>query len=550
MVGTFGLKPENIFNSRDDSFLAGVMERTKWRGVDVVLNSLVGDLLHAGWLCCAPFGRFIEIGKKDLTDSGRLEMSQFLKNVTFSAFDLSNLYYSHSPAANQTWSRLMKDTLTLFRKRQITKIEPLEVFDISDLTKAFRLFSSGNRMGRIAINLENPASKLRVQPYRYTSKFNPHKYYIMVGCLGGLGRSISKWMVRRGARKFIFLGRSGLDKAPARALVQDLEIEGASCQVVCGDVVNMKDVQATIDCAEGPLGGVVQAAMGLDETLFTTMSTRSWHTGIDPKVVGTWNLHRAVENYKHNSELEFFLMTSSVSGSVGTATESNYCAANHFLDLFARYRRSLGLPATSIGLGMISEVGYLHENPEIEALLLRKGIQAINEEELLRIIDISLSDNKLFPHAYDYKAEAHILTGLEPFGLKELRNKGFEGNSSTLNDPRASILAQALDGGSHFSIKNEDGIPIDICKAVEGGSSLKVATLDFISKRFSNLVLLPMSKVDIKKPLAQYGMDSMIAAEFRTWFFHAFKVDIPFLELLSKSVTISSLSETVLKNVK
>ena len=85
------------------------------------------------------------------------------------------------------------------------------------------------------------------------------------------------------------------------------------------------------------------------------------HTGIDPKVQGTWNVHNAIKG--KDSELDFFLMSSSISGSVGTATESNYCAANYFLNVFARYRWSLGLPATLVGLGMISEVGYLHDNP-------------------------------------------------------------------------------------------------------------------------------------------------------------------------------------------
>ncbi|KAF4637479.1 hypothetical protein G7Y89_g579 [Cudoniella acicularis] len=174
------------------------------------------------------------------------------------------------------------------------------------------------------------------------------------------------------------------------------------------------------------------------------MPNESWDTAIDPKVVGTWNLHKAIKG--RDSELDFFLTTSSISGSVGTATESNYCSVNYFLDVFARYRRSRGLPATSIGLGMISEVGYLHENPEIEALLLRKGIQAINEDELIQIIDIALTNTSTIPHAYDKLAGAHLLTGLEPFGLKEFRKKGFEGTNPTLDDPRAAVLAAALGG--------------------------------------------------------------------------------------------------------
>ena len=87
------------------------------------------------------------------------------------------------------------------------------------------------------------------------------------------------------------------------------------------------------------------------------------------------------------------------------------------------YRRSLGLPAVSVGLGMISEVGYLHENPEIEALLLRKGIQPIPESEFLTVIDVALSTSSLpektyinHDYGYDEGASAHILTPPFPQG--------------------------------------------------------------------------------------------------------------------------------------
>jgi acyl carrier protein len=279
------------------------------------------------------------------------------------------------------------------------------------------------------------------------------------------------------------------------------------------------------------------------------MPNKYWHTGIDPKVQGTWNLHNAIRG--RGEDLDFFIMSSSVSGTVGTATESNYCAANYFLDAFARYRRRLGLPALSLGLGMISEVGYLHENPEIEALLLRKGIQAINEDELLQIFDIAMNSTKKDESLYDELANAHVLTGLEPHGLKELKKKGFEGTSPTLNDPRCSLLAGAFED-DHSSLNGTKGnFSAELEAALEGqsGRSFMEVVSELIIKRFSNLILVPLEKVDVNKPLAEYGMDSMIAAEFRTWFFNTFKVDIPFLELLSKTVTLQSVANTVVNEL-
>ena len=353
--------------------------------------------------------------------------------------------------------------------------------------------------------------------------------------------------MKQGARKFIFLGRSALDKEPARKLVEDLEKAGANVQVVRGDVGNQQDVEKCASLADGLIGGVVQASMGLDEHLWTSMSHESWHTSVSPKVQGSWNLHNAIKG--KDSELEFFLMTSSVAGSVGTATESNYCAANYFMDILARHRRSKGLPATSIGLGMISQVGYLHENPDIEAVLLRKGIQAITEGELLQIIDISLSKPTTTDYTYDPLLDGHVLTGLETQGMKAMRKMGFEGTIPTLNDPRASVLASALDGVSDLhSKKTESGLPPALAEVIDADGdddAILEAIVGIVVKRFSNLILVQADKIDNMKPLMSWGMDSMLAAEFRTWFHMAFNVDIPFLLIMSDSVNLRALAELV-----
>lgn len=98
LVTEAGVPAENIFNSRDTSFVEGIKTATAGgRGVDVIVNSLVGDLMHASWSCIAPFGRFVEIGKRELIDAGKLDMQVFLKNATFTAFDLSEFFYAEDP---------------------------------------------------------------------------------------------------------------------------------------------------------------------------------------------------------------------------------------------------------------------------------------------------------------------------------------------------------------------------------------------------------------------------------------------------------------------
>jgi KR domain len=190
-------------------------------------------------------------------------------------------------------------------------------------------------------------------------------------------------MVARGARHFIFLSRSGADKPETASLLKDLEKHSSrhelnlTIQTLRGDVANRKDVAKAIRAAKAPIKGVIQAAMVLkvgthpasidrneiltaaQDSLFNTMSLEMFNAVINPKVLGTIHLHELLLD----QDLDFFVMTSSVLGAIGAATQSNYSAGNAFLDHMARHRQSLGLQATSIALGMILEVGHVEAHP-------------------------------------------------------------------------------------------------------------------------------------------------------------------------------------------
>ncbi|PHH80580.1 hypothetical protein CDD80_839 [Ophiocordyceps camponoti-rufipedis] len=564
LVDQLGVPPGNIFNSRDASFVEAIKAATG-RGVDVIVNSLVGDLMHASWSCIAPFGRFVEIGKRELIDAGKLDMHVFLKNTTFTAFDLSEFFYAEDAYYRNIFYGLIAEVMTLYRQGKI-KAPPVATFDVSEIAQAYRYFTNKDRIGKVAISMENPHSRVPVMPAQYKAVFDADKTYLLVGCLGGLGRSLSRWMMSRGARKFVFLGRSGCDKPTARQLVSRLQDSGASVTVVRGDVSDAGHMrEAVAACvASGPIGGVVQAAMGLKEALFTTMTNDAWHIGIQPKWKGTWNLHNALGG--HDDSLDFFLMTSSLSGSCGTATESNYCAANGFLDAFARWRRSQGKPAVSLGLGMISEVGYLHENPEIEALLLRKGIQPLNEDEFLQVVDFGLAgpggETDFVRGAPGSEEGAHILTGLEPYGIRKLMDRGFDVNNGIMEDSRTSLLAASLlaerdaQGAGQGAdvgqlneasdwVKDVPASAISIIASEASAPTLRDAVLRLTKRRFGNLILMPADQVEEGKPLASFGVDSMLAAEFRTWFWNTFKLDVPFLDIVSPQKTLRNLAEFV-----
>ncbi|KAI5918405.1 polyketide synthase, partial [Camillea tinctor] len=567
LINELGVPASHIFNSRDDTFVQGVRDATNGRGVDVVLNSLVGDLMHSSWeSCLADFGRFVEVGKRELIDAGRLDMRVFLKNATFTAFDLSELFYAKDPYNRAIWDRLMVETLDLYRAGKIDPL-PSRVFDITQVSQAYRFFGNKDRVGKVVISMENPQARVPVAPAPYLSRFDSDKIYLLVGCLGGLGRSLSRWMMSRGARHFVFLGRSGADKPSAQQLVLRLTQAGATVDVVRGDVCKVADVTAAVTACVATgrqIGGVIQAAMGLHEALFSTMPNEAWHTGIDPKYQGTWNLHNAVERIAVGYELDFFLLTSSISGTVGTATESNYCAANGFLDAFARWRRSRGQPCVSVGLGMISEVGYLHENPEIEALLLRKGIQPLNEDELLQVVDLALASEQSAA-----VKESHLLTGLEADGLRSLAARGFDvATHGVMVEARASLLrasfqaetaaraaaSEASSSGAGAAAATAAAAPwfkdapaslAPTLAPEASAASMQEAILNLMKKRFSSLILMPLDQVDQRKALPEFGVDSMIASEFRSWFWAAFRADVPFLHIMSPQKSLQVLAEFV-----
>ncbi|KAL3419084.1 Polyketide synthase-nonribosomal peptide synthetase 3 [Phlyctema vagabunda] len=544
LVEKLGVRRDHIFSSRNSDFVQGIIAATHGKGVDVVLNSLTGDLLHDSLGVCGQFGRFIEIGKRDIIDSGQLNMLVFQKNLTFTAFDLSDLYYHENQATRNKLGSLFTEVLDLYRQGMISPIMDPKVFDISDLTYAFRHFSSTTRLGKISISFQSNDAMVDFVPPKYTAAFDPNKAYLLVGCLGGLGKSISKWMQSRGAKNFVFLARSGTKKATAKQHVLELREKGADVLVVNGDVCNEGDVERAVNAIDAPLGGIIQAAMGLDESLITSMSNTSWHRGLKPKLQGTWNLHNAIKG--KDSALDFFLMTSSVSGSIGSATEANYCAANAFLNNFARYRRSLGLPAIAVGLGMISGLGYVHDNPDIQKLLQRRGLQAITEEDLLQIIDISLASCGSEKYLLcDSLGSSHILTGLDPVLLKESRDQGITEVLSILEDPRSRSLGVPPIDETDKGTASRHALPKVLLHAMgsdESDASVLVSIATLAKKQLSDLILQPFDKLDPQVFLSQYGLDSMLAAEYRTWFYQTFQIDIPYLDMLAPSATISKLS--------
>jgi NADPH:quinone reductase-like Zn-dependent oxidoreductase len=143
----YGIPEDHVFSSRDLSFATALRRSTGGRGVDVVLNSLSGEALRESWRCVAPFGRFVEIGKRDIRSNGMLEMQQFAQNVSFTAVEYEGMLFHNKDLGG----RIAADVIELARKGIATAAEPLTIYPYSQIEDALRLMQGGKHIGKVVL---------------------------------------------------------------------------------------------------------------------------------------------------------------------------------------------------------------------------------------------------------------------------------------------------------------------------------------------------------------------------------------------------------------
>ncbi|KAM0333322.1 hypothetical protein ACHAQA_001983 [Verticillium albo-atrum] len=519
----YGIPEEDMFSSRDDSFVAGVLAATDGRGVDIVLNSLAGPLLHATWACLTQFGRFIEIGKRDIHANTKLDMEPFRKNVMFASVDLITIFNHNKPLG----ARLVKECCELVHNEEIRL--PATVLEVSyqDVLKGFRLLQMGKHTGKIVL-CPSKDDMVPVAPasFRNTKLFNSGKTYLLVGGLGGLGRTLAQWMVRKGATKLAFLSRSGADKPEAQATVDWLVERGIEAAVYRGDVSRSAHVQDCVAKIGSSLGGIFQAAMVLRDVPLETMTYDQWQRSVEPKVTGTKNLHEATLGI----DLDFFVCFSSVAAVVGSKAQGNYAAANCFLDALMRHRRELGLAGTTMNVGAVSDVGVVSETAGLSQIMERLGVDPINEEELLFQLEEAVKGDRTLK-VTSRGVDAHqIVTGvglIKPdvyWAAKPLFKNLYENHDF---------------GGSNLSDNSRKNIMTVLAEESDLEKRVAIVQDAFLDK-IASVLGTPKDSIIPSNPLSAYGLDSIVAVEFRKFFRKEIQIDIALFDILG-AVSISAL---------
>ena len=267
LMTAYGISEDHIFYSRDTSFGDAVRQATNGRGVDVILNCLAGEGLRESWHCLKHFGRLVDIGTGDTTASTRLEMVQFDHNATFSSVDMMALA-AQQPRLMQ---RILSDVSKLIKYGKIRPISPTTVFPISDVESALKTLHAAKMHGKVVVVPNANDIVNATPPKKPRQLLKGNATYILIGGTGGLGRSISRWMIDRGARNLVLVSRGASPSGKVKELIDEASKLGATIVVRRCDVADPADVEELVaHSLEGmpPVKGVIHGAMVLRVSSF------------------------------------------------------------------------------------------------------------------------------------------------------------------------------------------------------------------------------------------------------------------------------------------
>ncbi|KAL4935798.1 KR domain-containing protein [Aspergillus oleicola] len=533
LVEKMGVPGENIFYSRDSSFLDAVIRATRGRGVDVVLNSLSGEQLHASWQCVAEGGSMIEIGKRDLLGRAHLAMMPFLANRSYIGVDIATL-----PSLEPDWVAQQLGTIVdLYNEGVVQPIHPMTTFAADKIEDAFRHLQKGQHIGKLCIDFSTQ-SELELAPKPAEFALRADRAYLLVGGLHGIGAPIAKWMISHGAKTLAFLSRSAGKKNEDKVLTGELTAMGCQILTFAADVSDLAAVQRVVSSIPVSVAGVLQLAMVLSDAGIMDMEIDKWNAAIRPKVDGTWNLHKTLP-----SDLDFFVMASSLSGMFGNYGQANYATANTFLDAFVQFRQSNGLAASTVDLGVVDEIGWVSRNAAVRRKVAQQMSTAISEESLLNCLHLAIVRSHSFKsHSQPsnpcegFRSQAQILHGI-------LSKTGADaGQYIWQHDPRtalsrvhqkgtesASTGGEAKEGGLKGFLSSVQDNP----EILDDASSVRI-TAKMIGRQVSVYTMRGSDEeLDLGLSLQEVGVDSLVSIELRNWWKQAFGAEVTVLQLMN-----------------
>jgi epothilone polyketide synthase D len=366
-----------VADSRGATFADDVRDRTGGTGVDVVLNSQPGEIQHKSLGLLRPFGRFIELGKGDIAADNALSLAPFQHSLSFHALD----YDQMMRLAPERVLRCMQEVAGLYDEGAFAPL-PIREVRAAQVSEAFRSMTRSDHAGKIVVKM---ASEVVAVPARsiQDSPIKPEGVYLITGGLGGLGLTVARWLADRGARQLVLVGRRGVTSEDTERTIAELIERGVNVRIEKVDVGQREQVASLLARTRETMAsirGIVHAAADFDDAVLSVTNPERLVSATRPKADGAWYLHLETQC----DELDFFVLFSSVAAQIGAAAAGAYATANEFLNALARYRHALKLPATSIGWGMVGEVGVtVSRNGLVGNVLRRNGHVPLSPARLL-----------------------------------------------------------------------------------------------------------------------------------------------------------------------
>ncbi|KAI2770922.1 hypothetical protein CBS147339_8237 [Penicillium roqueforti] len=503
----FGIPGEHVFISGKGDIAKGMLRSTDGKKANVIVTfqSAEDKMLQN---CTAPFGRFIQLR----TDNLKTRLLSHPRNMSLSTINIFGLQKERTDLANQMWSKVSR----LFLEGRLKGPGFTDVYHVSHIQEAMTAIKTRQH---VVVHVEQSDLVKATLPRATQPLFHSDASYMLVGGLGGIGREVALWMAKNGAKSLIFVNRSGLSKSQSQATVKNLAEEGIQVTTRACDISDETEVQRMlqdISCGMPPIRGLIQAAMVLKDVHIENMMLDEYRDVMGPKYYGTWNLHRHLP-----TDLDFFLMLSSISGVIGNATQAAYAAGSTFMDAFAAYRRNLGLPTVSLDLGTITDVGHLAENRDLAAKMERQGFQGTDTPTLLSLIQVAISQST--------GGAAQLVTGLGRW--KEMESLG------NFDVPLFAHFRYKFQGHDKSTALDDsmEGLKVELA-AAKTVDQATVIISDALSRKIASHLSIPIENINSSNPVSEYGIDSHVAVELRNWVSRSMDCTVPILEILARSM--------------
>jgi acyl transferase domain-containing protein/NADPH:quinone reductase-like Zn-dependent oxidoreductase/acyl carrier protein len=517
------LGADRVLDSRDAQFDETVLQLTAGEGVDVVLNSLAGDAIRRNLRVLRPFGRFVELGKRDFYADTAIGLRPFRNNISYFGVDADQLMALRPELAGA----LFADVMQLFADGATHPL-PQRVFDADHVVDAFRHMQQARQIGKVVVDLTRPPRRVVPCGAPPNWRARADATYLVSGGMAGFGLATARWLAERGARHLLLLSRRGADTPGCALALEALRAQGVQVRAAACDVADRTALAGVLDDAARelpPLRGVVHAAMVLDDALLPSLDAERFARVLRPKLAGAWNLHELTRDL----DLDLFVLYSSATTLLGNPGQANYVAANAALEALAAMRRAQGLAASAPAWGPIGDVGVLTGNALArDALRSRLGADPLSSSAALDALG-------------ELVAEAGVAsTAVMDFDWGVLQQSLPSSGQRVFDTLRRVLQAGRGNAG-------DDDLRAELLRLDADAATQRVAEL--IAMEVAAILRLPPEHVGAGQALHDIGMDSLMAVELALALEKRLHVSLPPM-LISENPTIARIAERVLGQLR